>query len=481
VKMIDHFKTFMAGEVNLNKSRIDDLTCRVETISKFIVNSDWGPVIHRFSPQGSWAHKTIIKPFGTGGFDADLVIFVSPVRGWSAKEYVLELRRVFKESKFYEDKVSLRTRCVVLDYANDFHIDLVPCLIDRLGGSKFEVCNRREDTFEATNSEAYSEWFNTRNDWTGDNRLREVIRLLKYLRDIKSTFTCKSILLTTLVGERVTVADNAYRATYFPDLPTALKSLVGRLDDYLQGRPDLHKITNPVLPTEDFIRHWDNDKYSNFRELIHKYKIWIDEAYAERDPAESIVKWQRLFGDEFGKGAEVEVAKSAERALIPLAEAQSGLRDAVDWVKVAGAQALARVRTSLPWVKPTPWRMATTNRLEVIIRATQFGSRSDRQATEVVQSGYPLPKRQELLFEARTSTGLPLSGNDFTVQWRVVNTDQDAYRAKALRGGFYRSDRPGCRWESTLYRGVHWVEAFVIRKRDGTCIGQTAPFFVVIE
>ena len=39
---------------------------------------------------------------------------------------------------------------------------------------------------------------------TGGN-LRKVIRLLKYLRDYKTTFSVPSVILTTLVGERVLV------------------------------------------------------------------------------------------------------------------------------------------------------------------------------------------------------------------------------------------------------------------------------------
>ena len=34
--------------------------------------------------------------------------------------------------------------------------------------------------------------------------------------------------------------------------------------------------------------------------------------------------------------------------------------------------------------------------------------------------------------------------------------------------------------EQLAYRGVHLVEAFVIRKRDDLLIGQSAPFHVVI-
>ena len=118
---------------------------------------------------------------------------------------------------------------------------MVPCIVNRPGGtSQFEVCNRNDNRFEPTDGEAYTRWLAQRNDWTGNDKLREVTRLLKYLRNIKTTFTCKSILLTTLLGEQITEADVQNRAILFPDVPTALKTLVGRLDDYLQLWPVDH-------------------------------------------------------------------------------------------------------------------------------------------------------------------------------------------------------------------------------------------------
>ena len=69
----------------------------------------------------------------------------------------------------------------------------------------------------------------------------------------------------------------------------------------------------------------------------------------------------------------------------------------------------------------------------------------------------------------------------YKVHWRVVNTDKEAANAGNLRGEFNPSEPDGTRWERTLYRGAHWVEAFVIRTRDGACVGQSERFFVVIE
>jgi hypothetical protein len=52
---------------------------------------------------------------------------------------------------------------------------------------------------------------------------------------------------------------------------------------------------------------------------------------------------------------------------------------------------------------------------------------------------------------------------------------------RRLRGDFYPSDSGSSRSEQLSYRGVHFVEAFLVRKRDSGLVGQSEPFYVVIE
>ena len=153
MKHLAEFETFLKDEVNLDKGRIETLTQRVGTIAGFLENADWRPDIIRFSAQGSWAHKTIIKPPGNKGFDADLLVFIRPVEEWTADDYIHDLRRVFRASDRYRDKTKLKTRCVTLEYSGDFGLDVVPCVVNRPGGThRYEVCNRVDDEFEPTNS-----------------------------------------------------------------------------------------------------------------------------------------------------------------------------------------------------------------------------------------------------------------------------------------------------------------------------------------
>ncbi|MBF0185773.1 MAG: nucleotidyltransferase [Magnetococcales bacterium] len=475
MKHVDIFNAFMRETVNLNQTRIDILESRVEAIKNFLIGSDYGVRIRRFSSQGSWAHKTIIKPPNSNSeFDADLIMFVDGREDWEPEDYVEELYRTFRVSTVYKDKAGRRSRCVTIDYANDFHLDVVPCIQRESfwGDTTYHVTNRNTNEEEETVSEAFTEWLDERNRTTGGNMLRKVIRLVKYQRDIKKTFSAKSILMTTLLGMQVRDFDGLQTGILYPDLPTTLKTLIGRLDGWLQDRPDMPTITNPVLPSEDFNRHWDQAKYDNFKNMICKYRGWIDSAYDETDRFESLRKWRDVLGDAFAKDEVSKTAASADTVVVEFADSTG--RDLVEMVK---AKLVSFTRIPFwPHARKPEWRMARTQ-MQVHISATVHSSENGPHIENLI-SGQPLPKGRHIRFTASSSGGIP---DTFRVKWRVVNSGQEATKAGQMRGGFEKSQKPRIRWERTGYRGVHWVEAFVINMRTNECMGKSSRFFVVVE
>ena len=167
-------------------------------------------------------------------------------------------------------------------------------------GAKHYVCNRRGNKFKETDGNGYREWFNEKDRITGGN-LRKVVRLLKYLRDHKNSFTAKSILLTTLTGNTIKESDNGTASG--STVADTLETVLSRMNDYLQQHPNMPKIRNPVLATEDFNRHWDQRRYANFRTRIQSYAQTAKQAKAEPSAVKAIKLWQELFGDQFGKSS----------------------------------------------------------------------------------------------------------------------------------------------------------------------------------
>ncbi len=279
------FAGFLSDEVNLNQSRLDRLETSVSAVNDYLKGNLTG--YQKMERQGSYALGTLIKPVDDNDeYDADVQIVMNPNPNWRAKDYVLEINRTLAGNKTYTDKLRLKTRCVTVDYVGDFHLDVVPRVtID----GKHYVCNRIDNKFEETDGNGYRDWFNQKNRITGGN-LKRVVRLLKYLRDHKNSFTAKSILLTTLAGNTIKSSDEG--TTAVSTVADTLETVLSRMNGYLQQHSNMPEIKNPVLPTENFNRHWDQRKYSNFRNRVQSYAQTAKQA---------IKLWQELFGDNFGK------------------------------------------------------------------------------------------------------------------------------------------------------------------------------------
>jgi hypothetical protein len=250
---------------------------------------------------------------------------------------------------------------------------------------------------------------------------------------------------------------------------------VGRLDDWLQERPRMPEVDNPALHGESFTRDLTQDQYEEFQDKIQQYREWIDDAYNEMDRDDSIRKWRRVFGDEFAKGETVERATAL---VARLAESIKRGQDLVAVVVAYGPGVLARMPRSLPHVEPSPYRQADRQipvRVVAHEKSTKGGMRQ-----RVLQSGDLINPRSGIEFQALQNNGLPFP-TDYEIRWQVVNTDRAAAADNCLRGDFYRSDTHGYRYEPTKYRGVHWVQAFLINKRTRLLAGVSDRFFVVIS
>ena len=299
MKHVPYFQDFLSNEVDLNKTRLDRLNDSSSAVNTFLSsNLD---AYEKTERQGSYGLKTIIKAVGTREYDADMLLFMTHDEDKEPKDYINEVYNCLRGNDNYKDKVHRRTRCVYIDYAGDFHLDLVPCITQQnwlTQEEEYFICNNKENEFEATDGTGYRDWFNEKTRITRGN-LKRVTRLFKFLRDHKPNFSVKSILLTTLIGNSVYVIDE--NSGDFKDIPTVLKTISNRINSFLQVNLLMPEICNPVLEGESFTRHWDQDKYSNFREKFDLYNSKINEAFDATDHNTSVRKWREVFGDNFGE------------------------------------------------------------------------------------------------------------------------------------------------------------------------------------
>lgn len=293
MKHVTYFEKFLDTEVNLNENRLQRLNQSSSAVITYL--SQNLEAYQKTERQGSYGLKTIIKPVGNREYDADMLLYMASDADKEPKDYINDVYNCLKQNGNYEDKVHRRTRCVYIDYAGDFHLDLVPCITD---GEQQFICNNKENRFEATDGTGYRDWFNEKTRITNGN-LKRVTRLLKFLRDHKGNFSVKSILLTTLIGNSVYDSDEG--SENFKNIPTSLKTVANRINRFLQDNSLMPEICNPVLPMESFTRHWDQDKYRHFRDMFNLYTTKINEAFDAKDHNTSVKKWRELFNENFGE------------------------------------------------------------------------------------------------------------------------------------------------------------------------------------
>jgi hypothetical protein len=434
-KLTDHFTNFLDEVVNLNQSRLDVLDQRLETIEGFLVNdADFGPLMSsdELIPQGSFAQKTIIKPLPGHEFDVDALVPLLEQSGAEPRDYIPQLYSAFRSSGTYRSKVSRKTRCVTLQYANDFHIDLVP-YIERVG--RLYITNRHENRFELTDPEQFTEWLDEQSRIT-NGHLIAVIRLMKYLRDFKQTFTARSIILTTLLGGRVNFVNLIGDPRYYADVPTTLVNVVADLDTYLQANLHLPVLLDPGRTNEDLSHRWDDTQYQNFRVRIHRYSELMSDAFNEPDAEKSERLWQGIFGSSF-KAPRIEKRALLLEAASPAPQEQFLERDLL-----------------IPY-RPGGYRLRIIGRV-----GRKAGFRT-----------YDLPKQGNRVMKGRTLT-FRIAQCDapapYEIYWKVRNHGTEAADRRALRGEITLGG--DTKVESTLYRGSHWVECYIVK--NGVCVAR---------
>ena len=478
MKLTASFKSFLQDTVNLNETRISSLESSVDAIKSFIRQSEYAPNFIEFQEQGSWAHDTIIKPLNGDEFDADLLLVVEPVEGWTACEYVAKLGKIFSDSPTYKEKTKVYDFCVTIVYAGDKRIDIAPLVKNRGGFTRFEVCDRGNDAFVRSEPMEYTNWIKERNRYSGSNSFRKVTRILKYLRDIKCTFTCPSVLLTTLIGCQIDWYDQG--SDQFCDTPTTLRTVMGKLDDWLQARPSKPRVLNPKLASEDFADQLSDDQYANLRRVLNRYRKWVDDAYDEENREESIRKWRRLLGEDFAKGEAVAKASiavvSPYKALLSTAANHSS--DLVEAFYKFGARLLPTTFYAPPYLRTPTWRTNGYVAENVYVQATWHRSRNG--GGRKIEDGEILPSNGGIWLTPKVNFGDEIP-NNCRVEWRITNTGVAALSAQAGRGEFYMPSDGKRRWEALSYRGVHFVEAFVLLREGDILVAKSNPFHVVIE
>ncbi len=276
-------------------------------------------------PQGSMAIGTTVRPRDGEEFDVDLVCCLN---GFTAarprRQDLLNLIASRMQTHgTYGPMVELRDRCVRLNYAGEFHVDIVPGLPAPLpcawGNTAIVIPCRKEEAWVQTNPLGHKGWFFSRCESPtlmekcaaiapfpkpvesmNKASLQRLVQLGKRRRDVQfsadCTFAPKSILLTTLYGLHVTGERFLYDA--------AIATISRILDVYTVSPWEAPPIVlNPSNPGENLARHWQEDRkhYRSFLDYAKTYHAKLIELETA-DGLEEISDLLKQMFDPEGRG-----------------------------------------------------------------------------------------------------------------------------------------------------------------------------------
>lgn len=457
MKFVADFETFLADEVNLNQTRLDRLQESVDAIEDFLSGHEtFKDGFQELIPAGSWAHRTIIRPVGVNSaFDADVLLPVSLRSGWQAKDYIEQLYAAFRSHGTYKTLAMRKTRCVRIDYTGEVHIDVVPLIEWQ---SEYYITNRCEPEetgrYEPSNPAAFTAWVEEQEQWTHGHFI-EAVRLVKYLRDFKGTFSCKSIIIKTLLGNQVSELEEAANPGAYADVPSTLVTLMERLAAALPE--EMPAVLDPAGTGDNFSeRYKDEWDYKNFRTRIRDYASRMRAAYDEKDRAESTAKWQGIFGEAFRPGTVRKAIPIPYPANLAWEKEQHIDASPFNYPVLLDSRYSARVLGRVTG-------LATNNG----IRHRGFGPYN------LPTRGNRVKKGLSLKFTVTTNVPRPHS-----VYWKVRNGGAEAARANALRGEITPDQNNNEKTETTLYMGRHYVECYVVK--DGVVVAKSRQPVIVI-
>ena len=261
-------------------------------------------------PQGSMALETTVRPLGRDEYDLDLVCEMQPTGMPAIWVYDNVFERL-KANGQYAPIVEKKNRCVRLNYAHNFHLDIIPAEPDRSrNGGAIWVPDRKLRDWTPSNPKGYVAWFTNRTQ-TALAELRKkvdplprptpsdekpaltiAVQLMKRRRDVllDEDVAPRSIVLTTLAAEY-------YRGT--DCVLTALGQVVAGIQQRIRiAHPRRIIVCNPTNTDEMFCESFDGPgRYEAFKSFIDQLQQDVEELSI----AQGIPNLQRLLAEKFGE------------------------------------------------------------------------------------------------------------------------------------------------------------------------------------
>jgi hypothetical protein len=274
----------------------------------------FGSPVARYSPliypQGSMALETTVRPLAREEYDLDLVCQLLRTGMDAVSVYNLVFDRIAAHAT-YAKMIEKKNRCIRINYAHNFHLDLIPAELDPTrGGSAIVVPDRSLRDWTPSNPKGYVAWFKSREIMSvrmakradplplptpveDKSALALAVQLVKRRRDILCTnaeLAPRSIVLTTLAGQHYRGSDSVV---------TALGQIVSGIQMQIANMaPKRIEVCNPTNDGERFCESFEGaGRYEAFKDFVNQLTRDVQLMMA----VESIPRLQEILAKMFGE------------------------------------------------------------------------------------------------------------------------------------------------------------------------------------
>lgn len=358
---IDDLLMRICLELQLDETRYKLAEANYQAVGKWLESQNlvaqFKPTIY---PQGSMLLGTTVKPLFGDEYDLDFVcelicgttFFRHPADALNVIEQAL------RASSVYVPMVERKNRCIRLNYAHDFHMDILPaCKDPQNGGTCILVPDVRLSDWTPSNPKGFGHWFHesarkvmvrTLMDKAAPIPIREpaerkpplklCVQLWKRWRDIHYKSNPEvapiSIVVTTLAGLIYRGEQSVVRAmgNILDETAKAARSANPRL-----------VVLNPSNSDEDLSERWDSNPnaYLQFVSGMSEF----DAQWKALDQVRGIDKiariLERMFGEEIAKRVIEKQTRDIEASRT---RNELGIKKASGIITGLGSAAVERIR-----------------------------------------------------------------------------------------------------------------------------------------
>lgn len=153
----------VASKLDLDETRYRNAEGKYQAIGNWLnaENSALAQYSPQIYPQGSFLLGTVVKPLSSDEYDIDLVCLLSGIhRATSPQEVKAMVGNRLKNNENYSKIIEEMNRCWRLNYAGEFHMDIIPAIPDAENNEDAMLISDRELIgWTWSNPKGYANWF----------------------------------------------------------------------------------------------------------------------------------------------------------------------------------------------------------------------------------------------------------------------------------------------------------------------------------